>query len=110
VRLEGELASIAAPDSKMKGDWDATFPENIPAGASASHSAQEEQEDLREEFETKLAQEQSLESRLLEVKGALARMEDSSYGICRKCNQPISEERLRANPAAEYDMEHQPQL
>ena len=82
-RLERELAAIAAPDPAMKGDWDTVFPAGSPLASGASHSSQEEQADLREEFETGLAQEQSLESRLAEVKGAIARLETGAFGVCR---------------------------
>lgn len=107
-RLEKELAAFAGRDPKMRGDWDTAFPSAAPAGAASSHAAQDEQADLREEFETELAQEHSLESRLLEVERALERMRENAYGLCRACGGPIPEERLRANPAAEYDMTHQP--
>jgi DnaK suppressor protein len=35
------------------------------------------------------------------VKGALQRMEDSAYGICLSCEDPISPKRLQAVPWAE---------
>ncbi|MDP3727360.1 MAG: TraR/DksA C4-type zinc finger protein [bacterium] len=105
--LESELSTFAARDPNMKGDWDTRFPErNEPA--SISHSAQDEQADLREEFETELAQEQSLETRLRAVEEALGRIEQQTYGRCRACGEEIPAERLAANPAAAYDMAHQP--
>ena len=107
-RLERELESFATKDPRMRDNWNATFPAGAPLPASMSHSSQDEQADLREEFETELAQEQSLELRLREVKRALDRIAEGTFGICRGCGKPISDERLRANPAAEYDMEHQP--
>ncbi|MDP3727595.1 MAG: TraR/DksA C4-type zinc finger protein [bacterium] len=106
--LESELSAFAARDPKMKGDWDTRFPERNERGASSSHSAQDEQADLREEFESKLAQEQSLETRLLAVREAFERIEKQTYGRCLTCGEEIPEERLRANPAAAYDMAHQP--
>lgn len=109
ARLEGELSSFAARDPKVRGDWHARFPPRSPHEASSSHSAQDEQADLEEEFATELAQEQSLESRLAEVGRALERIGKNEYGRCRACAQPIPEMRLRANPAADYDIAHQPQ-
>lgn len=108
ARLERELALIATPDPTLRDDWDATFPRPASASATMSHSALEEQADLREEYETVLAQEQTLEVRLREVKRALGRIAAGSFGRCAQCGEPISEARLEANPAAEYDMEHQP--
>ncbi|MBI4132755.1 MAG: TraR/DksA C4-type zinc finger protein [Candidatus Sungbacteria bacterium] len=108
ARLTRELAAFAASDPAMRDDWDASFPRGAPLGATASHSSQEEQADIREEYETGLAQEQTLEVRLSEVKRALLRVADGTFGLCRECEKTIPEERLLANPAAEYDIEHQP--
>lgn len=107
ARLTAELKSFAVPDPKMRGDWDTRFPAETEL-ASMSHAAQDEQADFREEYETEIAQEHALELRLREVEGALERIAGGTYGQCRSCGRAISEERLMANPAAEYDMEHQP--
>lgn len=107
-RLEGELSSFATRDPKVRGDWDARFPAAAELTASMSHSAQDEQADLREEFEAELAQEQALELRLREVDQALERIGGSTFGRCLNCGEEIPDERLRANPAAAYDMAHQP--
>ena len=107
-RLIGELKSFADPDPKMKGDWDTRFPGREPGTSDFSHSAQDEQADAREEFETNIAQEHVLELRLAEVNRAVERLDDGSFGICRACQQTIPEARLDANPATEYDIEHQP--
>ncbi len=108
TRLEKELSSFAEKDPKMTDDWDAKFPVVSTTASALSHSSQEEQADIREEYESELAQEQTLELRLREVNQALSRIEKAAYGLCRTCGKPISEERLRANPAAECDIEHQP--
>jgi DnaK suppressor protein len=43
------------------------------------------------------------ESMLLkEVQAALARIEDESFGICLRCDEPIPEKRLKAVPWAAY--------
>lgn len=103
--LHAELRSIATPDPKMKGDWDAQFPQ-FETEEYGSHASLEEEADEVEEYESKLAAEQSLESRLVEVEKALERIEKGTYGVCAQCGQEISLERLRANPAAECDVEH----
>jgi DnaK suppressor protein len=47
-------------------------------------------------------------SRLLrEVKAALVRMEDGSYGVCESCEQAISPRRLDAIPWARYCLQCQ---
>lgn len=106
-RLRGELASFAVESEKVAGDWNAKFPV-AAVSSSMSHSSQDEQADIREEYETALAQEQALELRLEAVKKALERISGGTYGLCRTCSELIPEARLRANPAAEYDIKHQP--
>lgn len=103
--LERELSAIARPDPKMKGDWDTRFPK-MGEKSDFSSGALEEREDEREEYETELAEEYSLESRLKEVNAALARMEKGTYGQCAKCGGDIPFERLEANPAAATDIAH----
>lgn len=103
--LVGELKNIATPDPKMRDDWDARLPKFEPS-ASGSHASLEEASDEVEEYETRLAAEHTLESRLLLVNRALERMGAETYGICKKCKREIPLERMRANPATEFDLEH----
>ena len=44
--------------------------------------------------------EENAEHMLGEVEGALARIEDGTYGTCVVCGKPIDDERLRAVPYA----------
>ena len=104
-RLEKMLSLFATEDPKMKGDWDSQMPQFEPQ-ESGSHTSLEEEADEVEEFEARLATEHSLESRLLEINKALERIGRGTFGVCSKCKKEISLERLRANPAAEFDMEH----
>ena len=106
-RLEHELSSIATPDPGAQGAWNARPPEMGTTGPAASHAEASEEADVNEEREVNAAEERALTERLREVKQALARIDEGSYGICRACHAPIPTERLMANPAAEYDMEHQ---
>lgn len=43
----------------------------------------------------------ALETDRAKVDGALRRIEEGTYGICRRCGREIPEERLRVVPAAE---------
>lgn len=104
-KLVGELKSVATKDPKMKGDWDATYPQ-FETGEYGSHGKLEEEADEVEEYEARLAAEHSLESRLLEVTRALERIEKGTHGSCGKCRKEIPAERLRANPAAEFCIAH----
>lgn len=104
-KLTKELRFIANPDPNFKGNWDAKYPHFEPV-ESGSHTSLEEQEDEFEEYEVRLETEHSLESRLLNVTKALERVERGTYGTCGKCKKAIPLERLKANPAAEFDIEH----
>ena len=103
--LVGELGSIADPDPKLKGDWHARFPKFEVVETSSSSDREVEQDEV-EEYETRLAEEQSLESRLLAVTRAHERIAKGTYGTCKTCGKVIAIDRLRANPAAEHDIEH----
>lgn len=104
-KLVGELRSVATKDTKMKGDWDANYPQ-FETQEYGSHGKLEEEADEVEEYEARLAAEHSLESRLLEVTKALERIEKGTHGSCGKCRKEIPAERLHANPAAEFCIEH----
>jgi len=106
-RLVAELKSFAEPASRTAGDWNAQYPK-FEVVETGSHAARDEEADEVEEYEMRLAAEGSLETRLLQVNRALERTRAGSFGLCAKCRKPISPERLAANPAAEFDMEHQP--
>ena len=103
--LVEELKTIADPDPNIPGEWNARFPK-FEAVETNSSSDQEVEQDEIEEYEARLSEEHTFESRLLEVSKALERMKNKTYGICTACKKPIPLERLRANPAAEYDIEH----
>ena len=105
-RLTQELSSIAKPDPQMKGNWIADFPQ-MESGESGSHTSRDEEEDEVEQYEVNLEAEHSLESRLLSVTRALHRIDTGTYGICGKCGKEIPMQRLTANPAAEFDIEHE---
>ena len=106
-KLVGELKAIASPDPKMAGDWDARYPQ-MGTVSTGSHASLDESADEVEEFEVRLESEHSLESRLLAVNNALKRMGEGTYGVCPQCKKEISQERLHANPAAEFDIQHTP--
>ena len=105
TQLVSELKSIASPDKSIKGEWKVKFP-TFERAENISHAQKEEEADEVEEYEMRLAAEDSLESRLLEVNHALERIETSQYGICKKCHKPLGMDRLRANPAADCHTEH----
>lgn len=105
-KIINELKEIATPNREIKGDWIAKFPK-FDEDLSGSSTSLEEEQDEVEEYEVRLEAEHSLESRLLEISKALERLHHGTYGVCTTCKKEIPLERLRANPAAEFDIEHQ---
>ena len=105
--LISELKTIATPDPNLPGDWDIkheeweeneiTSNEELEGGISVNES----DEDMKNK-----ALSDQLELRLKEVNDALGRIENGTYGICEVCQKEIPIERLRANPAANADIEH----
>lgn len=107
ARIEKELAGVARRDPRAadKLNWEATLPEMSDDKGRAS-STLEESADEVEEFETRLETEDALEGRLRDIADALSIIDTSGYGICARCGKAIPLERLRANPAARFDIEH----
>ncbi len=48
----------------------------------------------------------SLQDQLDAVEAALGKLDDGTYGLCERCQQPIAEARLEAMPASRYCIEH----
>jgi DnaK suppressor protein len=45
---------------------------------------------------------EDLQQILVQVNGALERMNEGNYGVCQRCGQPIGAERLKAFPYVAY--------
>ena len=78
-----------------EGDGALDFDENF---ADSGQVAAEQGENL--------ALAASLQDQLDEVEGALARLDDGTYGLCVKCGEPIPPARLEAMPAARTCINH----
>ena len=48
----------------------------------------------------------SLRDQLDSVEQALTKLDDGTYGLCERCQQPIPEARLEAVPASRFCIEH----
>jgi len=94
-KLEQQLSSFAEKDEKTEGDWSAKMPE-----METSKSLEEEADEV-EEFGTRLALERTLETELKKVLHSLERIKKGKYGICEKCDKPISQGRLGVYPQAD---------
>lgn len=96
--LEQELARFAEKNPDVEGDWRARY-SNL--GDEWDENAQEVAD-----FATRLPLERTLEERLKKVSQALERIEAENYGFCEADGQPISLDRLRANPATTTCLDH----
>lgn len=91
-RINTDLAKFARKKTSVDGEYDSNFPNY---GDDQSENAAEVAQ-----YDTNLAVEQALEKKLRDVKKSLKRIEEGSYGICKYCEKPIEEGRLKARPAA----------
>lgn len=62
--------------------------------------------DAIDEMAKRIEIEKSLEGSLHDVNSALNKIEKGTYGVCEKKGEPISEERLKANPTARTCSDH----
>lgn len=93
--LEKELGHIAEQNPDNPKDWEPK-PEDIPQTTADPG----EMAERLGEFGERRSAEINLEIRLNDVKKALLKIEDGTYGICEASKKPIPKERLDANPAA----------
>lgn len=99
-KLEEELATVGRKNPDNPADWEATPSYN------ESSSDLNDFSDSIESFETNTAILKQLETQLVDVKSALERIEDGTYGVCEISGELIEEDRLEANPAARTCKEH----
>lgn len=94
--LEEELAAIGKED-KETGDWEAT-PENDTKSQEVQDTG--DMAERAEDYEERSSTLSVLELRLNDIKDALSKIEDGTYGNCEVCNVKIEDERLEANASA----------
>lgn len=92
--LEAELATVGRKNPDATGDWEAV------GEASEDKAESGDVSETIETFENNRGILNQLEVRLNEVKSALSKIENGSYGTCETCGSAIEEDRLEANPAA----------
>lgn len=97
-----ELRSLGIQNLEVDSDWIAT-PETGNAGNEPDlNDAADEAEDWAERRATLSV----LETRFNNIKLALKKIEDGTYGICEISGEPIEEDRLAVNPAARTCKKH----
>ncbi|MBI2618048.1 TraR/DksA C4-type zinc finger protein [Candidatus Kaiserbacteria bacterium] len=99
--LTHELTSIAEKNPENPKDWEAKG-----GGLDIQQADPNERADAIEEYETNVGVLKEVEVRYNDVKAALKRIEDGTYGVCEAGGEPIEKERLEANPAATTCTKH----
>ena len=99
--LESELKGIGRKNPSNPDDWQA-----IPGNTNADSADRNEVADSIEEFEENTAIVKDLEIRYNNVKVALAKIANNTYGTCEVGGEAIDPKRLEANPSARTCIEH----
>ena len=98
--LEEELGEIALFNDDT-GLWEAT-PDRDMIGEIDDNDAA----DRFEDFEERTSMVSTLQTRLNDIKVALKKIDNGTYGICEISGEPIEPDRLEANPAARTSKAH----
>ena len=102
IKLENELKTVGRKNPRNLGDWEA-----VEGGETTVDNA--EDGDIAESIETyenNSAILEQLETRFNEVKRALEKIEEGTFGKCEVCGMEIESARLSANPAAKTCKSH----
>jgi len=91
-RIEKELGQFTTENSHVKDDYDAKYPEY---GDKSDENANE-----IAEYTVNKPLEIALEKTLRDTLKALKRIKEGTYGICKYCDKPIAEPRLKARPTS----------
>jgi DnaK suppressor protein len=91
-QITESLEDISQVDEHEADNLGSKFPEY---GDKADENAQE-----INDYSTNSATEKVLEKTLEDIDGALKRMDEGTYGICKYCGQAINPKRLQARPVA----------
>jgi RNA polymerase-binding transcription factor DksA len=101
VLVENELKKIGIKHSNGNVDWQA-----VPTDMDSDSADSNEVADEIESYEENTAVLKQLEIQYNEIKNALKRIEDGTYGKCEVGGEDIPEDRLEANPSAKTCIEH----
>lgn len=95
-QVTNDLRNLGVHDLNTDSNWIAT-PKSGHAGNEADLN---EAADEVEDWEERRATLSLLETRYNNIKLALKKIEEGTYGICEVSGETIEEDRLQANPAA----------
>ncbi len=99
--VESELKDVGRKNPANPADWEAVPAKNDGGVPDSADSAER-----IEEYEDNTAILKQLEIRYNELKSALKKMEEGTYGVCEVSGEPIEADRLEANPAAKTCKAH----
>jgi RNA polymerase-binding transcription factor DksA len=99
--VEKELSSVGRINPANPNDWEA-----VQSDQNIESSDPTDVADTIEAYEESTGIVKQLEIRLNEIKNALKKIDDGTFGTCEICGKPIEEEKLMANPAARTCKEH----
>lgn len=107
AHLESELSGVSVhADPKHPNDWEATYDAPADLGQYTQEADPMDVAEVIGNYEKGFALNKTLEGQLNQVKHALAKITDGSYGNCDVCRALIPLARLEANPAASTCMAH----
>lgn len=89
ANLEAQLAELEARQKRVEADL------ATPLSTDSSERVTEMEDDAGLEAEAR-----TISKEIASVKRALTRIEDGSYGVCVRCEEKISPERLAVRPEA----------
>ena len=99
--VDSELRTVGRENPDAPGQW-----EPVVKDVDQTATEQDELADKFEELEENTDILNALQMRWRNIKRALQKIEDGSYGICEISGKDIELERLEANPAARTCEEH----
>lgn len=107
TRLEEQLITITAElntighHNELTDDWEAK-----PDTEELSEADINTEADAVEDYNERLSTLATLETEYRDIKRALKKITDGTYGICEISGQPIEEARLEARPTARTESKH----
>lgn len=99
--LAKELENVGRRNPDNPSDWEAT-----PTDRDSSQADENTVADTVEDYEENIAIVNTLETRYNDLRIALEKIKNGTYGLCENCNEEISLERLEANPSARTCLKH----
>jgi RNA polymerase-binding transcription factor DksA len=94
--VEGELKEVGRKNPSNPKDWE----------IDSDHADINDVADNIESYDENRAILSKLETRYNDIKDALKRIKDGTYGKCSVCGEEIPEKRLEANPSAKNCIKH----